>query len=543
MRSSSITAALTCFVWICASASAQDITVSRVGGTDDFNYHGQTGGIAAYNFGTTSCNPSQVEVNWTTEDHPVIGQNFYRLKQGRFVQLGQSWLKHGFCAVNEFSCGACITTSCDTLGIGCADTYSSGLNDGSGGGPKYQVNATTGVHLDPHANPAGPSTLRGRLQVPVVDIDPAQNVGALWFAEGQYVSKHEALAGNAGNSVSWRKLRVDSVNSVHSDGPTVMEQAATYAWRSQDSQVTVVDVTNDDEGGVGVHGHFSVAYRVTDLGGGLWRYNYVVENISSTQSAGTWSVPAPQDVSLSNFFFRDVGYHSGEPYDGSDWTASHAGGQLTWSTTQTHAQNADANAIRWGTLYSFGFDANSQPTPGVGVIGLFAPGSGNVVTVPVEGPTGGGGGNWSYCFGDSGNCPCQNHGAPGHGCFNGSFASGAQLNDSGSPSISADTLVLNSTNSTPGAPGLYFEGSTRIAGGLGMPFGDGLRCVGGNIQRLQLRSADGSGSASTTLAISVRGNASAGTTLYYQFWYRDPHLSPCLGNFNLTNGRAVTWTP
>ena len=51
----------------------------------------------------------------------------YRLLDGKFEHIGQSWLKHSFCAVSENTCGSCQSTGCSTLGIGCADTYWSDL--------------------------------------------------------------------------------------------------------------------------------------------------------------------------------------------------------------------------------------------------------------------------------------------------------------------------------------------------------------------------------------------------------------------------------
>ncbi len=79
------------------SAAAQDLAISRVGGSgSDFHYYGQSGGIAAYSFGTTSCNVGNQIVLWETggsnPQHPVIAQNFFRMKDSRFEHLGYSFL-------------------------------------------------------------------------------------------------------------------------------------------------------------------------------------------------------------------------------------------------------------------------------------------------------------------------------------------------------------------------------------------------------------------------------------------------------------------
>jgi hypothetical protein len=527
-----------------SSAFAQvgpDITVLRIAGSGtDFAEYGTANNIAAYSFGTTSCNPGTQVVQWTNQDHPVISQNIYRLKDGRFEHIGQSWLKHGFCAVNETGCGSCQGTPCDTLGLGCADTYGSGLNDGKFGGPKYLVNANTGVHTENYPSPAGNATIRGRLQVPVPKIDPAQNAGAVWFAESQYVSAHEYQAGNGKNSVSWRRMNVNSVTNITSNGGTVIGEGAPHAWKSADPQVTVREVFNANEGGPGVHGHFLVGYRVTSLGGGLWRYNYIVENLTSDQAGGSWSIPMPPGVVVSNVYFNDVDYHSGEIQDGTDWTTSQSNGNFTWSV----APGSD-NAIRWGTTYSFGFDATASPVSVQAQIGLHQVGVGSAVAVTVEAPSGNSTVTGTiFCSGDGSGtaCPCNNQGSTNHGCQN-SSGLGAGLTASGDASVSNDTLVLNATQTLAGQPGLFFQANNAINGGNGTSFGDGLRCAGGSLLRLEVVFPDGQGNASSSSSVSVGGQCNAGDTRRYQFWYRDPQFSPCLNGFNLSNGLEITWLP
>ena len=75
-----------------------------------FGSNGTQVGLAV---GTTSCNNGTVELNWfamPNTDHPVIPQNLYRMSGGatndeRFEQIGQSWLKHAFTALQENACG------------------------------------------------------------------------------------------------------------------------------------------------------------------------------------------------------------------------------------------------------------------------------------------------------------------------------------------------------------------------------------------------------------------------------------------------------
>jgi hypothetical protein len=144
----------------------------------------------------------------------------------------------------------------------------------------------------------------------------------------------------------------------------------------------------------------------------------------------------------------------------------------------------------------------------------------------------------SYCFGVG--CPCGNDG-PTAGCVNDTGA-GAALSVSGSASITADDLVLSATHLTPG-PGLFFQGDNAVNSGNGNPFGDGLRCAGGNVVRLEVRFANtGNGfTTQTTISVPTKGGVSAGQTKRYQYWYRDSGTSPCGSLFNLTHGYELVW--
>ncbi len=154
----------------------------------------------------------------------------------------------------------------------------------------------------------------------------------------------------------------------------------------------------------------------------------------------------------------------------------------------------------------------------------------------------------SYCAGDFNTltgCPCFNESSNlGSGCEN-STGLGALLTASGDANTVSDTLVFHGTN-LPSGPGLYFQGNNAVNSGDGSPFGDGLRCAGGGVRRLQIRFSDaGNGfSTSTTISVSAAGGVSAGQTKRYQLWYRDTSSSaPCNSGFNLSNGLEVTWAP
>ncbi|MCB9914582.1 MAG: hypothetical protein H6828_05465 [Planctomycetes bacterium] len=151
----------------------------------------------------------------------------------------------------------------------------------------------------------------------------------------------------------------------------------------------------------------------------------------------------------------------------------------------------------------------------------------------------------TYCFGDGSGtpCPCANGGSASSGCANSVNAAGAALAGTGSFSLSAANSVLSGSGLVPNQPGLYFQGDNQVNGGAGTQFGDGLRCAGGNVVRLQVRVADASGNSATSVDIGAAGGVSAGQTKRYQLWYRDLSGSPCGSAFNLTNGVEATWAP
>src|SRR5690606_34649399 len=172
---------------------------------------------------------------WISEStqHPVIAQHMYRLHDGRIEQIGQSWLKHGLCALQQTLCGTCSPAGpfCEeALGVGCSDPYDVFLNGAQWGmGPKFQVNPATGAFTWP---PAGygqeGSEIYKRLQVHESDL---QQPEALYFLEAQYIHPQDALAGNGNNNASYRRVSITGTASLFLQGPTVRTKAAIHAWR------------------------------------------------------------------------------------------------------------------------------------------------------------------------------------------------------------------------------------------------------------------------------------------------------------------------
>ena len=362
-------------------------------------YYGTVNGISAYSIGTESCNIGDTDLLWIDSGanptrHPVISQNMYRLKDGRFEQLGQSWLKHGFFAINDgglcFPSNQCNPSSLggDALGPGCNDPYSAGLNGQQGGlGAKFEVNPATGAFPWPFTGDGTSSSdLRNkRIQVRADDLNPALNAGALYFGEGHYVTPDDAAAGNDNNNASHRRIVVGSASqggfNVSFTGSTMRGEPAIFAWQANQPTVTLipVDIAND--------GRLWIGYDVTDNGDGTFNYEYAIQNLNSDIAVGGVDIPVGAGAGVSGIGFNDVDYHSGEPYDNTDWSVSEGASSVAWNSPQTFAQNPNTNALRWGTTYSFWFTSDSAPTAGDMTMTLFK--TGQQLTFPVMVPSAG----------------------------------------------------------------------------------------------------------------------------------------------------------
>ena len=160
----------------------------------------------------------------------------------------------------------------------------------------------------------------------------------------------------------------------------------------------------------------------------------------------------------------------------------------------------------------------------------------------------------AFCAGDASGatCPCGNRGATGHGCENSAATGGALLAASGVASLATDTVQLDCSGELATAPSIVMQGSVAVPSVL---FGDGLRCAGGNLERLFSRNAVGGvvvvpqpGDPSISARSAANGDAiTLGSTRIYQVFYRDPNPSFCStppgGTFNVSNAIAVSWGP
>ena len=96
---------------------------------------------------------------------------------------------------------------------------------------------------------------------------------------------------------------------------------------------------------------------------------------------------------------------------------------------------------------------------------------------------------------------------------------------------------------------IFLQGDSVIA--TGVQFGQGVRCVGGNLLRLYVAKADnnmltvpGPAQAISARSASLGDTLGVGSTRSYQAYYRDPTvLGGCNPQFtwNVSSGVTVVW--
>jgi subtilisin-like proprotein convertase family protein len=380
-----------------------DVIVGDLTSTQQFGSNATQVGVSV---GTTSCNNGDQGLNWIAmpnTDHPVIPQNLYRMSGGasndeRFEQIGQSWLKHAFAAVNGNACGFGCSSSGGGLRPGCSDPYGASLNASQNGlGSRAWVNPFTGAFPSSARDHTGhndsTSAPTHRALVEMTDLNTTLNPGATYFAEAQYVTPHEYAwcqshpgQCNMYNNASYRRFNVTGTTSFTfaAVGSTVRMTPAINAWPGA--------TINTIEPAPGVDGRAFIAYKVTNPSPGVWHYEYAINNQNLDRSIQSFSIPLGCGITLTNVGFHAPLNHPGIANDGTQnsagysnaaWTSNQTTDAISWSS-ESLAQNENANALRWGTLYNFRFDSDRGPMPVEATIGYFK--TGTPTTIVIAGP-------------------------------------------------------------------------------------------------------------------------------------------------------------
>lgn len=370
--------AMSCVLWTCAAGRANELVVSKIDAENQQTPYLLRAGpemfeemVSAYSARATLCNtdPGNVEVSIDTSAHPMIAQGLYRAANGRFEQIGLSWTYHVGVVTNEELCtpGGCGAPfgTIDTVYQNCGANLSGlFLAAQFRMGPRAEVNPVTALGQFPFSSSGtvGPTSVSKLLQVRHSALNPALNPGARYFIEVQ-VLNNEA-AGFHGN-VSSREVQVHETTPGTFElgviGTTQVGSPAIAAWASTDPgvQLSIIDIPND--------GRVYLASRAAQVSPTRWRYNWSVYNQDSRAAISGLEVPSAADVIVDSTDFFDVSYHSGDGnvfgtnFSGVDWPTMVSPNAVNWQTS-LFSENPNANAIRWGTTYSFEAVTNSAPT-------------------------------------------------------------------------------------------------------------------------------------------------------------------------------------
>jgi hypothetical protein len=340
-------------------------------------------GVAGLSMSTTSCNPGDVEALWQApmdEDHPTIAMQFYRETNGLLEQIGVSWAKHGFYALSSNECGyGCSGTDGTRLGVGCSDTYGTGNNgDRYWLGPRDEINPYEGTWTCNGSFFSGyqPDCVRRetgsgwgptahRLEVQDADLDVS---GATYYYEGYYV-----VAGDQdkSNNIAHRRCTTEWEGAAGWDLDPVGSEVQTPVILQWGDQQTMSNAPGD--------GVVITAVKVDDLGGGDYRYSYNVFNRDSDRQVREITIP------VGSATVSDLTYHDSDFDDGNDWDGGVDGSFVTWSTDD-YDTDPDANAIEFGYMVTVAFTADVPPVDSQVQLGLFKPGTGEMIVADSKAP-------------------------------------------------------------------------------------------------------------------------------------------------------------
>lgn len=308
-----------------------------------------TADVAWYRKFTGSFDP------YGNDQHPYLVWNLYREIDNRFEQIGVSGVKHAFFTVNT----SCSCFGGQVLYPTCTDTYSVGNNDsGSHLGPRESISVfdglwqSTGSFFDQDGNGQQETSSNGtdENRMVVAEADFADN-SLDYYMSSWYVIRDDI---DIFNNIGYRQYSI----TPNGGGWLLSSSGGFQNGPASDQYVapnTAPDLING-EASVRLlqagEGHLTVAVKVIDLGAGLYRYNYMVENHDYDPRVQTITLPLNNSNSMTDWVFSDV------DEDGSnDWVVTHSNGAL-------RLQAPVDNEIDWGILYSFSFTSDAAPAVG-----------------------------------------------------------------------------------------------------------------------------------------------------------------------------------
>lgn len=328
---------------------------------------------------------------YNNDQHPYLIWNLYRLNaDGSIDQIGRSGVKHAFLTINV----GCIENPGDDhiLGRGCSDTYGVGNNDSSSDlGPRTEIIPNTNqwgrcgsiydTNCDGVQNAGGNGSYDQRLVVRESQFSGAAQTGATYLFESWYLARQDV---NIYNSMATKRVTFTRSGSVWAVGGNDQYRLGPAIDRWVDpaapgaNAATATRATSS--------GNVKVAVKVTDLGGGQWRYDYAAMNLDFSRPTTEGAEPnlrVTRNLGFDNFSVpigsatvSNLTFSDGDLDTTNDWVTSIRNGRVFWASANR------GNALNWGTMFRFSFTANQPPSAGGIWMHIAADNSREVLDVP-----------------------------------------------------------------------------------------------------------------------------------------------------------------
>ncbi|MCB1606621.1 MAG: hypothetical protein KDI71_06555 [Xanthomonadales bacterium] len=315
------------------------------------------------------------------DQHPFLVWNIYRIEDGgkRLRQVGRSAVKHAYLTANSGCGGGCPNThpqnNFQILWPNCQDTYGTGDNDNSTHlGPRSEILphaviwGRCGSIYDADCNGQNDFPTVGdfdyRTQILESAIDPALHPGASFHIEAWYLIREDQ---NIFNSMGTRRFLpiyssawfLSTSGQNFAQGPMI-DKWADPAAVGQMERNRLLSTTE---------GQVKLGVKVEALAGGEYRYEYALANfdlaravtsgfepnlrVVSNRGLIALELPMPATASLSNTDFFD-----GDQIPDNGWEFVRDGDVL-------RIQGPPENPLNWATMFSFGFQTDQPPAPGL----------------------------------------------------------------------------------------------------------------------------------------------------------------------------------